>query len=93
MKTTLALADWNLSIPSRWRQVDSSRQLAEFLQNKPGIKAVHVDNAPLTINGKTRNDPEWNNTVELRLQTLVKEFLNMLKENKERKPSIRMKRK
>lgn len=93
MNTTLALADWNLSIPSRWRQVDSSLQLAKFLHNKPGIKTVKVDNPPLTINGKTRNDPEWNNAVELRLQTLVKDFLNMLKENQERKPGIRMKRK
>lgn len=93
MNTTLALADWNLSIPSRWRQVDSSLQLAEFLQNKPGIKTVHVDNAPLTINGNTRNEPEWNNAVELRLQTLVKEFLNTLTENEKRKPRIRMKRK
>ena len=93
MNTRLALADWNLSIPSRWRQVDSSLQLAKFLQDKPGIKTVNVDNSPLTINGKTRHDPEWNNAVELRLQTLVKEFLNRLTETKERRPRIRMKRK
>ena len=90
MNNTLVLTDWKLSIPTRWRQVDSAQELAEFLQNKAGIKTVDVDNAPLTINGKTRHDPEWNNAVELRLQNLVKEFLAMLKQNKNVKNKTRM---
>ena len=92
MNNTLVLADWNLSIPPRWRQVDSAQQLAVFLQDKPGIKSVNIDNTPLTINGKTRHDPEWNNAVELRLQTLISDFLKMLTDNKKRKPSTRIKK-